>query len=486
MTLLTARNTGLTDLSSELILEICEYLCIHCVDEDLSALDLRAHKPWNSRQALVNLSCVSRRIGAIAQSVLFHQFGFSGEPTICVFKFCRTLSGNANLARKVHMLQLGAEIPSLPHESISPQQTSWARRIIERYRDHINWDMFGDPPNGDLASSNSFLRQVVPILVLLQTPRVEQLWIQGKGPWYLFNYMRNRQEPENNHLLQNLRTLKIYMDPRPPLRPPQILPTFLELSHEHLGGFLENCPQLEHLTLQSLGGIVVPPRLHFENLRVLEIRHTAMSKESLRILIQAAKQLEEFTYSELDGLRVFGVDENDYAAIKTNEVFSLLASRNRHFRKVMLESHWRWEPLNTPCPLSSVEYLEINSHAFCDMSLHIHRRTKPDSDLLVRVFPPNLERLVIHIGLGGLKYILDPLVRFTAGQDGSPPDPAALNLRSITLNACSSDGRLPQGELPIDSRAAARFIRSFGERCHAWISEGRHIFIYTKDGEFGR
>ncbi|RMJ15400.1 hypothetical protein CDV36_004928 [Fusarium kuroshium] len=138
---------SLTDFSSEILLQICEELCPHCQEKHMEIPRPDWWRRDSSRRGLLSLLLVNKKIGAIAQRVLYHHFGYveKDQNPDDLVRFCLTICAKPELGKCLR----------------------WANLSCSRVE--VNYDMtqeYFDRGNP---------RSALATLILLQAPNLERL-----------------------------------------------------------------------------------------------------------------------------------------------------------------------------------------------------------------------------------------------------------------------------------------------------------------------
>ncbi|KAI0548123.1 hypothetical protein F4679DRAFT_552037 [Xylaria curta] len=164
-------------LPTELIVEICSYLCPHCCPCP-DAENLLHAATTSSRSALLNLCLTSSRLRAIAQPILYHHIHILNENVKSCEDLLNTMIHRPDLARAVRYLIRTRFAPRLDHRD-GPRPDVW--RIRE-------------------GEHNVFQQ------LLVRVPRIEVLSIELSSSYGL---CLNPFEDLDTQPLSALRTVKI-------------------------------------------------------------------------------------------------------------------------------------------------------------------------------------------------------------------------------------------------------------------------------------
>ncbi|KAM5351181.1 hypothetical protein ACJ41O_003904 [Fusarium nematophilum] len=457
---------GLQDLQPELIIQICQNLCHHCLDEhDPPLRELWPQDPEAKtyRHALLDLSLSCRKVGSIAQEVLHHHCGFFETTDSTPFYFCRTISGNPHLAKEVRFLNF-KRIRTLP--SIEEAQP-WLPDVVEKFRSLLV--LPGQPATFD----NNYMRlkDAIAPMVFLQTPLLQHLSVAGSLSWTFFNQFNLRAVLQSGRLPQHLKGLAVGQFRDGAMNPNAI--THLDLSLNETGGYFYAFKKLDYVHLNNLLGSSITRELSLENVRVLRMCDARLSMGQLRILLQITKRLQEFAYME-------GVVPGAHlgTAISSQDMFEVLAVRNDTLERAVLFVGFGLERPVAASALTNLRELKISAHALFDF-LVLPGQQNPELDqmALMGVFPPSIQTLQVSANWWDLSRIKHAFAYYVLSTCGSKTEEQ--KLRRVVINYMLSHGDTEDGLG--GGRSPEQVIRLyktfFTFKCQRWLREGTFEFF---------
>lgn len=435
---------NLTEFSTEILLQICEEFCHHCQEKHLENPETDSWTRGSSRHALLDLSLVNRKIGAIAQRVLHHHCGYVdrySEPEDVV-RFCRTICENPELGKCLRW----ANLSLLEAETDRDVFPGWLPDAIEAFGHHITLDahsLVEDWPDSSIAP-----------LIMLQAPNLERIDDDGKEEGTCLRLLSSeaRTAVGDGALLQNLTSawlgshlpcLGQFSSPGP------------DLSWWALGCLLSSLPKLHTLTLYCPMFSSPDEQLSLQHVRVLRISHFFMPRDDFERLISGTPMLEEFAHFYL---ALPAVHRGDTATV--SDICEALTMRKDTLRRVILGASCTTDDIQALRGLDNLEELKIWAGPFLEAQseLDILNPLSPE-----RALPPSLQKLHVKSTTPGLTLACEALLMYIEGTYRESPEEQ--KLKNVFFDVYDEPAR---EYLP--------FKNSFGTRCHNWLKHGTVVF----------
>ncbi|KAL2693673.1 hypothetical protein Neosp_000234 [[Neocosmospora] mangrovei] len=434
-----------TQCSTEILLQICEGFCQHCQEKHL-----RIPRPdWfqrdSSRQALLNLSLVDRRIGAIAQQILHHHFGYVDRDRRRddIFKFCRTIYNNPELGKCLRWANLSVFGAGRIYREVIQD---WLPDALEKVGHHLALDVqvaLEDCPNC-----------AMPPLILLNAPKIERVDDDGKNQgsffsmlaWHTGTVVHDGALPKNLNSVQLGGWVSSFQEHDE---------FYLDLSFWGLGYLLSSLQKLHTLTIYCPGFEAKDDRVLFQHLRVLRLGEFLMLREDFQRLISCTPLLEEFAHF------YFGQSAEVRGHIATiPEICRILRQRKKTLRRLMLDASCTVDNLDHLRRLENLEELKI----WAGPSL----TPQPESDripnqALMNALPPSLQKLHVKAKTPGLDMAGEALMTYI----------------SSTYRRSRDEQKLKQVYFDVYEEPARRYIpfkKTLEKRCQEWIKHGTVVF----------
>lgn len=435
---------NLTEFSAEILLQICEEFCQHCQEKHLKIPRPDWWRRDSSRRALLDLSLVNRKVGAIAQRVLHHHFGYvdkDREPDDLV-RFCRTIFDNPELGKCLRWADLSVSETEIDREVIQ----GWLPDALEKFSHHMALDAHSlqeDWPNCSISP-----------LILLQAPNLERIDDDGKNEgtclcmldWDAGSVVRDGALP------QNLTSVW--------------LGDWISSLEEHdrfgqnlslwgLGYLLSSLPKLHTLAIYCPVFSSPDERVLFQHLRVLRLGDFLMRRDELERLISCTPMLQEFAHYYFGLPAMF---RGDTATV--SDICEVLTLRKDTLRRVMLDASCTTDDIHALRELDDLEELKIWAGPALEPQSELYRL---DSQALVRALPPSLQKLHVISAYTGLT---------SAGE-------ALMTYISSTYRESSEQQKLKQVYFDIYEEPARRyspFKQLLELGCQEWTRHGTVVF----------
>ncbi|RSL64525.1 hypothetical protein CEP54_004719 [Fusarium duplospermum] len=417
---------NLTDFSTEILLQICEALCPHCQEKHLEIPRPDWWRRDSSRRALLNLCLVNREVGAMAQRVLYHHFGYvekDRDPDDLV-RFCRTICAKPELGKCLRWANLSSSRVEVNFDMIG----GWLTDAFDKFLDKI----FLDEEYFERGSP----RSAFAALILLQAPNLERLDDDGKnhGSFLRMMVWDDGTSVYDDVLPQNLRSVKLG-DWICSLRDHER--HGIDLRAGCLGYLLSSLPKLDTLTIYCPAFSAPDDRVRFQHLRVLRL------------------VLEEFAHYYY-GLP--GIVRTDAATI--SDICEVLAQRKDTLRRLLLDASCTTDDIDGLRELDNLEELKIGAGPILEPQPGLGRL---DPHALVRVLPPSLKKLHVKSKMPGLDLAGEALMTYIES----------------TYRESTAEQKLKQVYFDVyeePDRAYFPLRRKLEKRCRDWIKNGSVVF----------
>ncbi|KAF4976753.1 hypothetical protein FZEAL_6632 [Fusarium zealandicum] len=455
---------NLQDLQPELILQICENLCQHCLEKhsNLPRYEIWDRNPEASpcRQALVSLSLVSKRVGAIAQTVLYHHFGFLEQSPLAPFYFCRTISENPNLARKIRLLYT-THVPEMPDIE---EARNWLPGVLDKFKKQLDFPPLPQGVENIFDNTYPSSRYLIPALILFQVPRLEHIYVAGRGNWAMFNMIDRKAMLIGDFLPKGVKSLGVgalgLHDTGTEWK------KSLDISEKGAGRFLAAFNRLSALCLHSPTGSITIARPSLDNVRTLRLSESALTIEQLRDLIQTTKCLEEFAYQQA----IYNSSDTQ-AAISSQAILEVLADRKETLRRVILYVGWRNDPVVSAKCLTGLEELKVNGDALRNMLQLLQNHEDLKHDALIDVFPPSIHTLHLDIACRSFRYMQEAIASYIESTYRSSP--VEQKLKRVVIHYRHLETLRHNGPTQRVTEELIEVFRAFFQnRCQRWLRNG--------------
>ncbi|RSL45591.1 hypothetical protein CEP53_010694 [Fusarium sp. AF-6] len=435
---------SLTDFSSEIILQICEELCPHCQEKHR---EIPRPDWWQrdySRWALLALCHVNKKVGAIAQQVLYHHFGYvekDRDPDDLV-RFCRTICANPELGKYLRWADL-----SYSRVEVDCEMTrGWLMDALDKFHEK----MFLDQDYFDSGNPRSALAA----LILLQAPNLERFDDDGKNDGSFLRMMdwEDGIVIHDDVLPQNLRSVKLG-DWCSSFREHEMYG--IDLRDGCLGYLLSSLPKLHTLTIYCPMFLAPDDRVNFQHLRVLRLGEFLMNREEFERLISYTPVLQEFAHFYV-GLRA----RHRQDAATVSDICQVLAQRTDTLRRLLLDASCTTDNIDHLRELDNLEELKICAGPILERQRGTDR-LQPYA--LASILPPSLKKLHVISKMPGLDRAGEALITYIQLTYRESPDEQ--KLKHVYFDVYEEP-----------DRTYFPFKRKLERTCRDWMKHGTVVF----------
>ncbi|RSM17806.1 hypothetical protein CDV31_003413 [Fusarium ambrosium] len=417
---------SLTDFSSEILLQICEELCPHCQEKHMEIPRPDWWRRDSSRRGLLSLLLVNKKIGAIAQRVLYHHFGYveKDQNPDDLVRFCLTICAKPELGKCLRWANLSCSRAEVNYDMTQ----GWLMYALNKFHDK----MFLDQEYFDRDNPRSALAT----LILLQAPNLERLDDDGKngGSFLRMLDWEDGTVIHDDVLPQNLRSVKLG----------DWCSSFLQhemygidLRDGCLGYLLSSLPKLHTLTIYCPMFLAPDDRVNFQHLRVLRL------------------VLEEFAHFYV-GFRA----RHRQDAATVSDICQVLAQRKDTLRRLLLDASCTTDNIDHLRELDNLEELKICAGPILERQRGTDR-LQPYA--LASIMPPSLKKLHVKSKMPGLDRAGDALITYIQSTYRESPDEQKLKHVYFDVYEEPAWTYLP-------------FRSKLERRCSDWIKNGTVVF----------
>ncbi|RKL41165.1 hypothetical protein BFJ72_g6060 [Fusarium proliferatum] len=403
---------GNPQLPAEILYQIFEHFCLHCQEKHSASHEqILDNKKDKDSQALFSLSQTCKSWGCVAQNILHHYFKHSNDEY--QIKFCRTICENPKLGEQLQVAMLKQHVAGDQHLLYR----SWYKESMVRYG-----HLLGQKPLKLQSSVTTWGDYIAPI-ILLRATNLKLLVVHRLYSSSIFQGFSMEAVIKNKALTPKLESLSVgqqrisslwYHEPR------------VETGLNTLGGFLMILENLQTLSISRPTFKNLPEKLPLQKLRRLRIGNACLSKDELQRLINSTGNLEEFVYREIEGTA------GSTLTVTSQEIFEMLLPMKDTLKRVVMKMDGSERLPTTMAQLVKLQQLRVNAGVLCDIPTMRTNGLVLAKDVLLDVFPPNLQTLCLDHSHTDAPRYREALASYISSTYREPPQEQ--KLKEVTLH----------------------------------------------------